>query len=245
MISTDLNLAAFSSSHTLLLCHDALSLKEQQHSSFGWFRLKLCFELLCSLLCLRTHYPYLSLSFDCLVQLKEALERHHVITYGSNRRSFGSVERPLRDTTAYPSSRTINSSSRLSFHTEATTRRSSFQSAQQSLYQDAESSAVFTDADDDYAHFDLDSDLELRSNRAPSRTDRSRTASPFEYVRPRSAASFTHASPAAIGASNMAARMNSHDVCRIRPSMLVQLLPQHPPLQLSVVRRSSSKRAIG
>lgn len=93
----------------------------------------------------------------------------------------------LRDTTNFPSSRTLNSSSRLSNYTEAPTRRSSFQSAQASLYQDTDASLAFDDARES---FDLDSDLEVRSQRAASRTARSRTASPFEPTRPRSAASF-------------------------------------------------------
>ena len=122
-----------------------------------------------------------------------------------------SAEPNLRDTTAFPSSRTLNSSSRLSFYTEPTTRRSSFQSAQASLYQDAESSLAYDDANDDFVHPDLDSDLEIRSHRAPSRADRSRTASPFEYARPGSAASFTRPFVAA-GASTMPARPHSRSM---------------------------------
>jgi palmitoyltransferase ZDHHC9/14/18 len=93
----------------------------------------------------------------------------------------------LRDTANFPSSRTLNSSSRLSNYTEAPTRRSSFQSAQASLYQDTDASLAFDDARES---FDLDSDLEVRSQRVASRAARSRTASPFEPTRPRSAASF-------------------------------------------------------
>ncbi|SPO30361.1 related to ERF2 - subunit of a palmitoyltransferase [Ustilago trichophora] len=119
----------------------------------------------------------------------------------------GSAEPSLQDTTPLPSSRTLNSSSRLSFYTEPTTRRSSFQSARASLYQDAESSLAYDDANDDFINPDLDSDLEVPSQR-PSR---SRTASPFDYPRPGSAASFTHTSIAA-GASNIAARIHSRSI---------------------------------
>ncbi|SNX87570.1 related to ERF2 - subunit of a palmitoyltransferase [Melanopsichium pennsylvanicum] len=95
----------------------------------------------------------------------------------------------LDSTTNFPSSRTINSTSRLSFYTDQpTTRRSSFQSAQQSLYQDADSSIVNHDVVDP----EIDSDSEVPSQRVPSRIGHSTTASPFEH-RPGSAASFTHA----------------------------------------------------
>lgn len=86
----------------------------------------------------------------------------------------GSVEPTLPDSTAFPSSRTLNSASRTSFYTEPTTRRSSFQSAQASLYQDTQGtqgSLHFTDANDDLSlqQHDLDSDLEIPSQRTPSR----------------------------------------------------------------------------
>ncbi|KAF6766997.1 Zinc finger, DHHC-type, palmitoyltransferase [Kalmanozyma brasiliensis GHG001] len=92
----------------------------------------------------------------------------------------GSANPPfLRDASSHPSSRTVNSSSRLSQYTDAATRRSSFQSAQASVYQDTDTSLAFESANESAGELDLDSDLEVR--RAPSRssTVRSRTASPF------------------------------------------------------------------
>ncbi|CCF49310.1 hypothetical protein NDA11_007212 [Ustilago hordei] len=105
----------------------------------------------------------------------------------------GSVEPTLAESSAFPSSRTLNSASRASFYTEAMTRRSSFQSAQASLYHDTEGSVHFTDAHDDLSlQHDLDSDLEAPSQRTPSRAaHRPRSASPFDYARPASAASIT------------------------------------------------------
>lgn len=83
----------------------------------------------------------------------------------------------LADTSIYPSSRTLNSSSRLSHYTDAATRRSSFQSARASIYQDTDTSLVYDDASEGFDHLDLDSDLEVRSQRAPSRSN---TRSPFQ-----------------------------------------------------------------
>ncbi|GAC98437.1 predicted palmitoyltransferase [Pseudozyma hubeiensis SY62] len=83
----------------------------------------------------------------------------------------------LADTSIYPSSRTFNSSSRLSHYTDAATRRSSFQSAQASIYQDTDTSLAYDDASEGFDHLDLDSDLEVRSQRAPSRSN---TRSPFQ-----------------------------------------------------------------
>ena len=90
-----------------------------------------------------------------------------------------SVEPPyLGGTTAYPSSRTLNSSSRLSYYTEAATRRSSFQSARASIYQDTDASLAFDDASQGYDHPDLDSDFDVRSQRLPSVSGRA--VSPFQ-----------------------------------------------------------------
>ncbi|KIS66781.1 uncharacterized protein UMAG_10704 [Mycosarcoma maydis] len=95
-----------------------------------------------------------------------------------------SVEPPttLADSVLHLSSRTLNSSSRLSNYTYATTRRSSFQSAHASFYQDTEDSLAFDDASQGYDQPDLDSDLDIRSQRTPSRAaDRSLGAtSPFQ-----------------------------------------------------------------
>ncbi|TKY90335.1 hypothetical protein EX895_000333 [Sporisorium graminicola] len=104
----------------------------------------------------------------------------------SSRRNLSrpaSAEPPaLSDTTPYQSSRTLNSSSRLSNYTEAATRRSSFQSARASLYQDTEGSIAYDDASQGFDHPDLDSDLEVRSQQRPrSRNgEETRALSPFQ-----------------------------------------------------------------
>ncbi|CDU22057.1 related to ERF2-subunit of a palmitoyltransferase [Sporisorium scitamineum] len=97
----------------------------------------------------------------------------------------GSTEPPaLSDTTPFPSWRTFNSSSRLSYYTEAATRRSSFVSAQASIYQDTEASLAFDGASQGFDHPDLDSDLEVRSQHRPTsrNSDRSRVVSPYQLA---------------------------------------------------------------
>ncbi|CBQ69800.1 conserved hypothetical protein [Sporisorium reilianum SRZ2] len=134
----------------------------------------------------------------------------------------GSAEPPtLSDSTPYMSSRTLNSSSRLSYYTEAATRRSSFQSAQASMYHDTEGSLAYDDASEGFDHPDLDSDLEVRSQRAVSRnSERARVASSVQPASGRRSYSAdrettlddpsTPSSNAAAGAGGMTRRRSSY-----------------------------------